>query len=333
MKVSILTAATSSYAFALEKSIKSIKQAICGRRDQFTYMLATNSDSVADLAKRAWGNEEFKCCVVDVDDQKEKYKEASQLIIAELQGRLFEMARESGADMAWSVESDVLVHPDSYAGLLWTLDSPMPKYGVATSTYWNGQFLCGRGSTESPIMEDYTIDERQVPEKEATLYKKLRQEIQKQPAKPNDVPEFEKKQKEYFELSRKIQAYPPTKNVFALNAKAWRRRGWLDAAYPGAAVKGAVLPTDWCGLGCALLGRDALSRADFFDYDGKGTQDLYLCYQKWLPAGLRIGLNVSVPATHVKKTGDDLVHYVPFFVASGEFEGHLRMRFFKAYSS
>lgn len=329
MRTAILTAATGSFAYALPDSIRSVRQAMCGRGD-CKYILATDSEKIAASAKELWGGD-FHHILISVRDDTEKYKEASQFVIAKLQGSLFDHARDDGFDLAWSVESDVIVHPYSFDGLKWVLESPMPRYDVAVATYWNGQFLCGRGTPEMPIMEDFEIGERKVPDNEIKKYNNMKKAVDSisRPQNEKEAEAARKISEEFGELRKKLMAYPPKENVFALNSKKWRRRGWLDHAYPGAAVKGAVLPTDWCGLGCTLLSKKALLTSDFIDYDGRGTQDLYLCYHRWLPAGIRIGLNVSVPATHVKQKDGKNIHYVPQFVSSGEFEGHLRLRTFE----
>jgi hypothetical protein len=56
-------------------------------------------------------------------------------------------------------------------------------------------------------------------------------------------------------------------SVFFCNSKGFRRRGWMSAAYPEIGI-GAVVPADWCGMGCKLMSKKALSIAQFDGYDG-----------------------------------------------------------------
>jgi hypothetical protein len=100
----------------------------------------------------------------------------------------------------------------------------------------------------------------------------------------------------------------------------------MDFAYPGIG-KGAIVPSDWCGLGCTLLSAKALALAEFSGYDGRGTQDLFLCWHRWHPAGLRIACVPHCVADHVKRDKDGkIVHYRAYHETEGEYRGHLRVR-------
>lgn len=318
MKIVVFTAATKNYAYALRESMLSVKRALA--HTEYTHIVATDRSGVAqEIIKTT--KIDAQILELDCDDSQEKYKNKSQLIISRLQEACLDEARGMGADICWSVESDILVHQSSFASLKWVLDCPEPTYDIAAATYFNGAFLCGRGTPVRQICEDFAESERKIPEELANKLKEKQKEIDSQGAKKELVDEVAK-------LHKEIGLCPPIGNVFELNAKGWRRRGWLENAYPGAAVLGAVLPTDWCGLGCTLLSRKALLRSNFDGYDGAGTQDLHLVWNKWNPSGLRIGCNISVPAIHVKKEDAQHVAWVPFF-SSAENEresfGHLRV--------
>jgi hypothetical protein len=123
----------------------------------------------------------------------------------------------------------------------------------------------------------------------------------------------------------------------------WRRRGWFDFAYPGIGW-GAVVPSDWCGFGATLMNRDALATADFAGYDGRGTEDLYVNFRCWLPAGIRIAAIPHCPAAHVIRRDEPIGAMVmghptfwdmdrnklyivqPYHEERGEEVGHLRVR-------
>ena len=132
--------------------------------------------------------------------------------------------------------------------------------------------------------------------------------------------------------SKKVRECPPDGNIWEVIAKhGWRRRGWLDSAYPGIGL-GAVVPSDWCGFGCTLMNREALALADFEGYEGKGTEDLFVCWNRWHPAGLRINVIPHCPCDHViweKKKGGSATEYnhiVAYHEQRGEARGHLRTR-------
>jgi hypothetical protein len=321
MSVAVITAATKRFSYALYGSIMSVKRAMAGV--PYTHILATDKSGVAEKIIKSTGVNAITL-ELDVDDESLKYKEESQIVIARLQQACLDQAVALDADLCWSVESDMLVHPDSFRGLRWTLDCPTPTYDIAVSTYWNGSFLCGRGTEKKQICEDYTEEERELPEE-------LKKQLEEKRASWTACVEKKEKPseellKELRELDEKVKQCPPKGNVFSLNAVKWRKRGWLDQAYPGAAVHGAVLPTDWCGMGCTLLSKKALAVSNFDGYDGKGTQDLYLVWNRWSPAGLKIACNISVPASHVKKGEDGYVVHQPYFSPQDEeTSGHIRV--------
>jgi len=330
VKTAVLTAATKSYAYAMPDCAAAIARSIRGCGGEFIWIIATDKAETVSEAVKVSESFGLKTKVIETgvveQESRKKYKEQSQVLIAGLQQACMDEAIRNDADIYFSVESDVIIHPDSYRGLKWLLECPMEshRFDVAAATYFNGSFLCGRGTPRNHICEDFEESERNLPKK---LFKDLqgtREEISKH-EKTGEIP------KEILErlgaLREEIKKCPPKGNVFSLNSKKWRKRGWLDAAYPGAACLGAVLPTDWCGLGCTMWGRDVMRITDFCGYEGMGTQDLYLVWNKWHPAGKRIGCLVSTPGIHVKPEGDGFIMWEPFFVPNGEeTSGHIRIR-------
>ncbi len=182
----------------------------------------------------------------------------------------------------------------------------------------------GRGDPAHPIAECFEEDERQVPADLAKEHKKLKEEFAALKAPPSA-----QLQKRAEEIREKLKVCPPKGNVFELNAKRWRRRAWLDNAYPAIGI-GAMLPSDWCGLGCTLLSKRALALADFYGYEGKGTQDLFLCWHRWWPAGCRINVIPHAPCDHVirPREGESSgpAHCYAFHEPLGEAQGHLRSK-------
>jgi len=257
------------------------------------------------------------------DDTTERYKEAAQIRIAQLQGAAFALARKVRASALWSVESDNLVPPDALRVSEWVLQMPTedgsPYYDIAAVTYPNGMFLGGFGTPQNPIAEDFTESERTLPPRLARALAACRERLKIKPE--------EREQKRLGRLMDRVRKCPPAGNVFEVTAKhGWRRRGWMEHAYPGLG-RGAIVPSDWCGLGCTLLSGRALAMATFEGYEGRGTQDLFLCWHRWHPAGLRIACVPHTAADHVKRAADgQIVHHRAFHEQEGECRGHLRQR-------
>lgn len=313
--------------------------AAASHHKEATFILATDTSDEAKEAVEIARHElpegwKISCINLPVDDEAgEKYKEKSQLLIAALQGAAFSFARKIRATSLWSVESDMLVSAESLRVAEWVLQMPQadgtPYYDIAAVTYPNGLFLGGFGTPQTQINEDFTAKERNVP-------KRLNQAIQACEARLKKCKErktAEKEGKRMIRLRDRVKKCPPKGNVWELTAKyGWRRRGWMDFAYP-AIGRGSVVPSDWCGLGCTLLNQKALSLASFEGYEGKGTQDLYLCWNRWYPAGLRIACIPHTTCDHVKRKpkdastdAPDIIHYRAYHETSGEFANHLRVK-------
>jgi hypothetical protein len=269
------------------------------------------------------------------DDDVKNYKEDAQLLIAQMQGEAFALGRKWSADYFFSAESDVLVQPNTIRVAIDCLRFDNGYYDVAMCSYpsqGGGPFLGGRGTQYKHIEEDVHVEERKVPkelsDKREELEKKLKE------ATEEDEALF----KELRDTDEEIKKCEPLGNVYELNAKRWRKRGWMEYAYP-AIGKGAIVPTDWVGLGATILSKKALSLAHFDGYEGKGTQDLYLGWNRWVPAGLKMCVTTHSICDHVvrKRDGeeqlwDDFTHIHVFHELEGEYEGHLRQRHGKHYT-
>jgi hypothetical protein len=172
------------------------------------------------------------------------------------------------------------------------------------------------------------MHERDVPK---ALLKK-RNDLDKRILKESDKEKAEQFIEEIKKLDEEIKTYPPNGNVYELNAKGWKQRGWMDYAYP-AIGKGAILPTDWVGMGCTILSEKALAMAHFDGYEGKGTQDLYLGWNRWKPSGLNMCVTTHAICDHVirQRDGDNQL-WENFKIVNayhepeGIHEGHLRQR-------
>lgn len=331
MKLSIALFATSKYLHVWKYHVRRMLSAAAHIPSAHLVYVSNLDKKCLEAAKflkkecpNAWQIEHI---ALDVCDDGEKYKQDSQLAIARLQGEAFAACRRAQADFVWTVESDVLVPPESLRMMEWALRMPQedgtPYYDIAMCTYPNGMFLGGHGDYQHPIAENFLPEEKKMSAELRKRYEKLKMD-EKGFSRDNISP-GEEWRKQFLDLHEEIKKCEPIGNIWEINAKhGWRRRGWMDFAYPGIG-RGAIVPTDWVGLGCNLLSKRALALATFDGYDGKGTQDLFLCWRRWHPAGLRMTTITHAVCDHVKVEGDKIVHYHAFHEPAGEARGHLRV--------
>lgn len=357
--LAIATYATKSYLFAWRQFLTRIVAAASYKKKvHFIFATDTSEEAkeAAELAKillpKGW---KLTTINLNVDDrEKEKYKEDSQFLIASLQSAAFNFAKKIKAKMLWSVEADTLVPPDALKISEWVLNMPQANgesyYDVAACTYFNGLFLGGFGTPNTQINEDFLPEERKLTKRLENLYKKCEEKISKFEKQIKDKiinknnenidkdedllkinKSLEKEMKRFHRLRKKIKEYPPDGNIWEIIAKhGWRRRGWLDFAYPGIG-KGSIVPSDWCGFGCTLMSKKALLLTDFDGYQGKGTQDLFVCWNKWYPAGVKIACIPHIVCDHVKldkdsKEENQYIHHIGYHETQGEFKDHLRVK-------
>lgn len=346
--LSIVTSATKGYLHAWPQCMRAIAAAAAHHQEAhfiFSTDESKEAEVAAEIAKRELP-EGWKVSVLKMpfrDDTKD-YKQEAQKRIAILQGAGFAFARKIRSSMCWSVEGDTIPPANALRVLEWTLAMPQadgrPYYDIAAATYPNGLFLGGFGDYRHAIAEDFLRSERKIPDRlnrciEASE-KKLKEASSVRPASMTDAHRIaalcEKEGKRLARLHERVKKCPPLGNVFEMNSKGYRRRGWMDHAYPGIGL-GAVVPSDWCGLGCTLLSAAALAHADFNGYEGRGTQDLFLCWHRWHPVGLRIACVPHIACDHIKRKhagspsdAPEIVHYRAYHETEGECRGHLRQR-------
>lgn len=336
MKLAITIAATESYCYAMRTLARRVTANLLAADwsgPGVAIIAGDSSREVKDTAK-AWKQilpENWTVEHLDAaaeDHSAPNYKPTAQLILARLRGAAFSAARRAGADLCWSLDSDTLPPANALRCMVDMLHFDKGYYSVSTCPYPNEAFLGGRGSLQHPIAENVLESERILTD-ELKAEKAELERIAKEtdPSKPTEpTAEWLERRKKYEENVRKC---PEAGNVFALNAKGWRQRGWFEMAYPGIG-KGSVVPSDWCGFGCTLMNREALALANFEGYDGQGTEDLYVVWKRWWPAGLRINCIPHAPCDHViwqkKKGGDEKVYTLiqSLHETQGECIGHLR---------
>lgn len=267
----------------------------------------------------------------DFSENGEKnYKKSAQLLISEMRQTAFTEARRVGSSMCWSLDSDVLPPHNALRCSIDMLKFDDGYYSISTCPYPNSLFLGGFGSPTNHIAEDFLPHERKLPTDLMKRWKADEAELKK--LNDQKKPVTDEHRSRWAETHAKIKECPPDGNIWEVIAKhGWRRRGWLDHAYP-AIGRGAVVPSDWCGFGCTLMNEEALSLANFDGYEGHGTEDLYVVWKRWHPAGLRLNVITHCPCDHViweKKKGGDAGKYTllnAYHEEAGEYRGHLRQR-------
>lgn len=333
MKLAITICATASYTYAMRAQARRVA-ANCAGRDVVVILVGDGSRELADVAQ--YYRSIMPAAAVELvalpglRDDCPNYKADAQLVIARMRDEAFAKARSFDVDQCWSLDSDTLPPANALRCMQSMLEFDRGYYSVATCPYPNTAFLGGFGSREHQIAEDFLPHERKLPEDLAARYKAEQEEAKK--LQESKAPITDEIRKRWEETHRKIRECPPDGSIWEVIAKhGWRRRGWLNNAYPAIGL-GAVVPTDWCGFGCTLMNREALGLAYFDGYQGAGTEDLFICWNRWAPAGLRINVITHCPCDHViwsrKKGGDQAAYtlHQSYHEQDGEYRGHLRTR-------
>jgi hypothetical protein len=333
--LAILTCATKSFQYALKAQMPLLAENL-RNVEPGHYIFVTDKSPESKKAFEMICNNfvpDWKMHFLDVlpnDEDNKDYGVNAQLRIAKMQGIGLDCARDLGVDELWSLESDILPPPNALKVMRQTLSFDDNYYDVAMVTYNNGSFLGGRGDSNHWIAEDFSLDEKIIPKRLEFLLKACGEKLNKigeLKSSPEDKKKvFERESKRMERLQKRVKECSPKENVFGLNAKRWRKRGWLENAYP-AVGRGAILESDWCGLGNTLFSKKALNLANFNGYEGKGTQDLWLCWRCWKPNNIRISVIPHIVSHHVKPDSKSPSGYSVLFARheiDGEYVGHLR---------
>jgi hypothetical protein len=336
MKLVITVAATSSYCYAMKALAGRVTANLvaAGITEPGLAIIAGDGSAKVKQAAEDWKKalpENWKIETLAVTKENgtdPNYKEAAQIIIAKLRTAAFNEARRIDPDFCWSLDSDTLPPANGLRCMLDMLRFDNGWYKISTCPYPNDTFLGGRGTPQHPIAEDFLDTERVLPEELKVEIAALKKEAAESKATEPSKEWIERRQK----ADEAIRKCPPDGTIWEIIAKhGWRKRGWLEHAYPAIGI-GAVVPSDWCGFGCTLMSREALALANFDGYDGKGTEDLYVVWRRWQPAGLRINVIPHCPCDHViwarKKGGDEKEFTLlrSFHEVDGEYQGHLRIQ-------
>jgi hypothetical protein len=333
MKLAITVAATASYCYAMKTLARRVSANLVTAKwtEPGIVVIAGDNSVQVTTALIHWKRFLPEWDVRHLDVTREKptepnYKTSAQLIIASLRTAAFAEARVWGADLCWSLDSDTLPPSNALRCMIDMLRFDGGFYQVSTCPYPNEAFLGGRGTPYNPIAEDFLDKERVLPDDLKAEIEALKKEAAESKEKA-PTPEWIERRRA---VDKRVRECPPTGNIFEVNGKhGWRRRGWLEHAYP-AIGRGAVVPSDWCGFGCTLMSKEALAMADFEGYRGEGTEDLWVVWKRWYPAGIRINVIPHCPCDHViwsKKKGGSAEEYTlirAFHETEGECVGHLR---------
>lgn len=301
LPLAITVCATESYCYAAFAQARRVQAAISHVEKGVVILVGDESPNFREMVQ-TWDDvlpEGWVTKAISIAGLKEdeNYKPHAQLTIAQMRTAAFTEARRLRVAQCWSLDSEVLPQEDSLVCMQDMLHFGRGYFSISTCPYptqgGGGLFLGGRGTPQRPIAQDVYEDERVIPE---DLLAELK-EHRSQPPPPSYDEQWLNREKE---LRKRLDQCPAKGTVWALNDKQWRLRGWLNYAYPGVG-KGAVLPTDWCGFGCTLMNSRALSLAQFDGYDGGGTEDLYIVWNRWFRAGLKINTITHCPADHVDR--------------------------------
>lgn len=337
IRLAIYTTATEGYTYAMNAQARRIQSCVAAARAagrRLKILVLVVGDGCEGL-KAAAGH--YRELLPDVEVEllggaglvpgEKNYDRGTQLLIGQMRTLATCRAIAWGADRLLSLDSDVLPPANALRCMLDMLEFDRGYYGVAACPYpsqGGGPFLCGRGTPERPILPCFYEDEKDIPGELQKKREGLRAEAEVCAKEGKEVDG--KLVEKLRAVDKQIEDLPPNANVFTLNGRKWRRRGWFDNAYP-AIGKGAVVPCDWCGFGCTMMNREAMALCDWSGYDGAGTEDLYINFHRWYPAGIRIAAVPHAPCDHVvrHRTEDGkFVHIVTGHEEGGECVGHLR---------
>lgn len=328
--LAIIICATSSFQYALVAQARAIAQnaSLAGIASGHI-ILVTDQKPLAGILEQYSallnGFDVHHLALPVVEPAKKDYSANAQLLIAQLYSAGFDKARQLGASLVWTLEADVLPEANNLRCMRDMLAFDGGYYDVAFCPYVSaggGGIMGGRGTPNNWILPNWTEDELALPDE-------LRQRLKEHRAKHTGGSPSAEWIEDLKKLEEEAKKHPPKGNVFKLNAEGWKRRGWLEHAYPGIG-KGAILPSDWMPMGNNLFSARAMSLVDFTGYTGRGTQDLYLGYIRLASNGLRFCVIPHSPSHHVvRKQNSDGGAYTMFYLyheSEGECVGHLRQR-------
>lgn len=327
----ITTYATKGYCYAMPEQRDAIVRALAYARIPASEVGFVMAGDGSDTSK---GEFDRHCAAMPfavakyvkierAEVSKVKHTDEGCLLIAEMQEKAWGLALQHGATQVWSLESDIIPSPKTLQAMRDTLAFDHGWYGTAMCTYPNYGFLGGEANDTEWICPSVYPEERELADsvKERMRVKKARmKELDNAKAQPTpeDIAEWKA-------LDVDVENSPASGNVWELNHKfGYKPRGWFDFRYPAIGL-GAVLPTQWTGLGCTLLSQRAAELANFSGYSGMGTQDLWLGRRCWIPNGIRLAVISHAVCDHVKYRDGKYIRFCAHHATEQASFGHLRV--------
>lgn len=347
-KLGIYTISTLKHSYALKAQARALHAAcLYAKIKKPTIVIVCSDDDYFDEVEEEYRGlfNEIELFILKNDnfydcDKRKNYKKPIQLMIAQMRTIATQKLLSAGCDRILSMDSDVLPKHNSIQCMLDILNFDHNYYDVAQCPYpsqGGGSFLGGRGEKSRQILPDFTEEEREIPKKLiAKRDKKEKEKIaiideineKQKPFCRKTQDKIDKLSRKIISLTKKMESFPPKGNVFELNGKTWKKRGWFDFAYP-AIGKGSVVPVDWVGFGCTMMSKKAAALCDFTGYDGSGTEDLYIIWNRWYQNSINIANIPHCPSDHIVRDRGDSNKYIHVFTyheESGDHQWHLRQK-------
>ena len=327
--LAITVCATKSYRYAMRSQAHRVAACLSYAERKEADVVLVGDDSIEEVGNEWHRILGFPVRILKMHGLTENganYKNEAQLRIAAMRTEMFNATRH--ADLVWTLDSDVLPPPNALRCMEDVLRFDRGYYQVAFCTYPNSGPLGGQGASLASVMAPNIYEDERKLTKEVKAEKRDLNKAFRAVPRGQPIPQELKDRAE--KLRAAIEACPPVGNIFTLQGRRWRRRGWLDHSHPGIGL-GAILPSAWAGFGCNLHTRKAADLCDWTGYDGSGTEDVYIQAFRWNPAGIRVAVIPHVYCSHVlarfKKDGEKghvMLH--AYHEQDGEMQGHLRTR-------
>ena len=340
MALAISICATKAYTYAMHLQARRVQQCVTLAKVASGHVILSGDDSpelkaVADLYRdilpEGWQVHHRASVPADPalerphkdrdDDGNQARKARAFRRIGDMRDAAHALALKLGVSHCWSLDSDVLPPVNALRASFDALAWDGGYYSVAFCPYPNMLWLGGLGEPGRPMAEDFLPHERKLSRRHRLCLEACERRMK---AAPSD-----REARRKARLEKRARTKPADGNIWQVIAKyGWRRRGWLDHAYPGIGL-GVMVPSTWCGFGCTLMSREALTLADFSGYAGQGTEDVFVIAHRWQPAELRIALLPHCPCDHLhmeRRGGEDHINYLrAYHEPAGECRGHLRI--------
>jgi hypothetical protein len=345
--------ATKNYCYAVLAQATTVRDSVlyyCNTKNIDKFIL--NIVIVSDGCEKMISLEKFykkifnKSCVdlsiqhirLNINDEKPKYKKESQLLIAKMRQTAFDQSKKNNSDYCLSLDSDILIKTNTLNVLEDIISFDNGYYSISMCPYPSngiGPLMGGHGSYNNKIYNNFFRDEKvvspKIKKRISSYFSEKRKIIKKKIKSDEDLKRISLLSKKIYLLNRFIDLKTPVKdNIYGLNSKRWRKRGWLDYAYPSIG-KGSIVPTDWTGFGCTLISKKALYEINFNGYDGGGTEDLFIVWEKWFPKRFLIGCAPHCPVDHIVRknphksiNNNEYIHIVCYHEEDDEYKGHIR---------